>query len=147
MIKNGLYSLNASSRDGVAEKVDGVLILRDGQLHGGDAYVYYTGSYECSAGNGQGKITSQEHTPTGRPMAARVQHIGFLGTYNDAGARSMQWRFLASKAFDTMQRCACWWQTKFDITRPKLTIRYGQVRADWRFALLRGRADLARAQP
>lgn len=88
MIRNGLYSLNASSRDGVAEDVGGVLILRDGQLHGGDAYVYYTGSYECSAGNWQGKITSQEHTPTGRPMAAaRVQHIGFLGTYNDAGAK------------------------------------------------------------
>ena len=87
MIKNGLYSLNAVSRDGAAENVGGVLILRDGQLHGGDAYVYYTGSYECAAGNWQGKITSQEHTPTGRPMAARIQHIGFLGTYNDAGAK------------------------------------------------------------
>ena len=55
MIKNGLYALNASSRDGVAEDAGGVLILRDGQLHAGDAYVYYTGSYECSAGNWQGK--------------------------------------------------------------------------------------------
>ena len=73
MIRNGLYSLNASSRDGVAEDVGGVLILRDGQLHGGDAYVYYRGSSECSAGNGQGKITSLEYTPAGRPMAARVQ--------------------------------------------------------------------------
>jgi len=87
MIKNGLYPLHASSRDGVAEDVGGVLILRDGQLHGGDAYVYYTGNYECSAGNWHGKMTSQEHTPTGRPMAARVQHIGLLGTYNDAGAK------------------------------------------------------------
>jgi hypothetical protein len=47
MIKNGLYALNASSRDGVAEDVGGVLILHDGQLHGGDAYVFYTGRYEC----------------------------------------------------------------------------------------------------
>jgi hypothetical protein len=61
--------------------------LHDGQLHGGDAYVYYTGSYECSAGNWQGKITGQEHTSIGRPMGARVQHIGVLGTYNDAGAK------------------------------------------------------------
>jgi hypothetical protein len=38
MIKNGLYSLNAISRDGVAEDVGGVPILRDSQLHGGDAY-------------------------------------------------------------------------------------------------------------
>ena len=38
MIKNGLYALNASAGDGVAEDVGGVLILRDGQLYGGDAY-------------------------------------------------------------------------------------------------------------
>jgi hypothetical protein len=87
MIMNGLYSLNATSRDGVDGDVGGVLILRDGQLHGGDAYVYYTGSYECSAGNWQGKMTSQEHTPTTRPMTAKFQHIGFFGTYNDAGAK------------------------------------------------------------
>jgi hypothetical protein len=87
MIRNGLYSLNATSRDGVDGDVGGVLILRDGQLHGGDAYVYYTGSYECSAGNWHGKMTSQEHTPTTRPMTAKVQHIGFFGTYNDAGAK------------------------------------------------------------
>jgi len=117
MIKNGLYTLNASSRDGVAEDVGGVLILHDGQLHGGDAYVFYTGRYECSGGNWEGKMTSQDHTPTGRPMAARTQHIGFLGTYNDAARRSMQWPSLASKAFDTMQRCACWWQAKFDIEK------------------------------
>ena len=87
MIKNGLYSLSAKSRDGVADDVGGILIFRDGQIHGGDAYVYYTGSYECSAGSWKGKMTSEEHTPTGRPMAARVQHIGFFGSYNDAGAK------------------------------------------------------------
>ena len=87
MIRNGLYSLHAKSRDGVADDVGGILILRDGQIHGGDAYVYYTGNYECSAGSWKGKMTSEEHTPTGRPMAARVQHIGFFGTYTDAGAK------------------------------------------------------------
>jgi hypothetical protein len=87
MIANGLYSLTATSRDGVDGEVRGVLILRDGQILGGDSYVFYTGTYECSAGKWQGKITSQEHTPTTRPMAVRVQHIGFLGTYNDASAK------------------------------------------------------------
>jgi hypothetical protein len=88
MIKNGLYALHAASRDGVSDDVGGVLILRDGEMRGGDAFVFYTGSYECSAvGHWQGKMTSKEHTPTGRPMEARVQHIGFLGTYNDAGAK------------------------------------------------------------
>jgi hypothetical protein len=88
MIKNGLYALSATPRDGATDDVGGVLILRDGEIRGGDAYVCYTGNYECSAANNwQGKMTSQEHTPTGRPMAARVQHIGFFGTYNDAGAK------------------------------------------------------------
>ena len=34
MIKNGLYSLSAKSRDGVADDVGGILIFRDGQIHG-----------------------------------------------------------------------------------------------------------------
>lgn len=87
MIKNGLYALNATSRDGIADAVGGILILRDGQVCGGDSFVCYSGSYECSAGNWQGKLTSQEHTPTGRPMAERVQSIGFLGSYNDTSAK------------------------------------------------------------
>jgi hypothetical protein len=78
-------SLTATSRGGVDGEVGGVLVLHDGNLYGGDSYVYYTGSYECSDGKWQGKMTSQEHTPTTRPIAA--QHIGFLGTYNDAGAK------------------------------------------------------------
>jgi hypothetical protein len=87
MIKNGLYSLNAIPRVGVNGDVNGVLILHDGKLHGGDAYVYYTGNYECSAGRWQGKMTSQEHTPTTRPIETKIQHIGFLGTYDDTGAK------------------------------------------------------------
>ena len=87
MIRNGLYSLHATSREAIADDVGGVLILRDGEIHGGDAYVWYSGSYECSNGSWKGKMTSNEHTPTGRPMVARVQYIGFFGTYNDAGAR------------------------------------------------------------
>jgi hypothetical protein len=86
MIKNGLYSLNAIRHDGADGGVGGVLILRDGQLCGGDSFVYYSGSYECSAGKWQGKMTSNEHTRTGRPIAARTQHIGFFGNYSDSGA-------------------------------------------------------------
>jgi hypothetical protein len=88
MIKNGLYSLAAVVVDGVDVEVGGVLILQDGKLHGGDSYVYYTGTYECSDGKWKGDMTSQEHTPTTRPMEERVQRIRFSGTYNDAGAEA-----------------------------------------------------------
>jgi hypothetical protein len=87
LIRNGIYSLNAKPQSGVGDEVHGVLILREGTLLGGCSYVYYTGTYECSQGTWQGKLTSQEHTPTGQPMEARVQHIGFRGTYNDDGAK------------------------------------------------------------
>ena len=50
MIKNGLYSLAAVSLDGVDAEVGGVLILRDGHITGGDSFVFYAGTYECSDG-------------------------------------------------------------------------------------------------
>jgi hypothetical protein len=89
MIRNGLYSLAAVSLDGQAEaEVGGILILRDGQIAGGDSYVYYTGTYECADGKWTGEMLSREHTPTTRPAAERVQRIGFSGTYDDAGAEA-----------------------------------------------------------
>ena len=88
MIKNGLYTLTATALDGVDGEVGGVLILHDGKLYGGDSYVFYTGTYDCSHGKWKGEMTSQEHTPTKRPMAERHQHIGFSGTYNDTSAKA-----------------------------------------------------------
>ena len=88
MIKNGLYSLTAVAIDGVDVEVGGVLILRDGKLQGGNSYVFYTGTYACSDGKWKGEMISQEHTPTTRPTAERVQHIGFIGTYDEAGAEA-----------------------------------------------------------
>jgi len=57
-------------------------------LHGGDSYVFYTGTYDCSDGKWTSEMISQEHTPITRRMAERVQHIEFSGTYNDAGAEA-----------------------------------------------------------
>ena len=88
MIRNGLYSLAAVAVDGVDVEVGGVLILHDGKFHGGDAYVYYTGTYDCFDGKWTGEMVSKEHTPTARPMVERVQHIRFSGIYNDAGAEA-----------------------------------------------------------
>ncbi len=88
MIKNGLYSLAAVAVDGVDVEVGGVLMLHGGKLYGGDGYVYYTGTYDCADGKWKGEMISKEHTPTGRPMVERVQHIRFSGIYNDAGAEA-----------------------------------------------------------
>jgi hypothetical protein len=87
MIKNGLYSLSATSPE-IEGEVGGVLILREGTVRGGDAFVYYTGTYDCTDGRWKGKMTSLEHTPTTRPPAERVQHIAFSGTYTDSSAKA-----------------------------------------------------------
>jgi hypothetical protein len=88
MIRNGIYSLIALAIDGVDVEVGGVLILLDGKIYGGDSYVFYEGSYECSAGNWKGEMISREHTPTNRPTVERVQHIKFSGTYDDASVEA-----------------------------------------------------------
>ena len=78
-------------------EVGGVLILRDGQISGGNSFVFYTGTYECSDGKWIGEMLSQEHTPTARPVAERVQRIGFSGNYNEAGAEADATVLLASR--------------------------------------------------
>ncbi len=88
MIRNGLNSLAAVSLNGIVAEVGGILILRDGQIAGGNSYVYYAGTYECADGKWTGEMLSREHTPTTRPVAERVQRIGFSGTYDDAGAEA-----------------------------------------------------------
>ena len=88
MIKNGLYSLTAVAIDEVDVEVGGVLMVRDGKLFGGDSYVYYTGTYDCSDGKWEGEMISREHTATTRPMTERVQRIHFSGIYNDTVAEA-----------------------------------------------------------
>lgn len=97
MIRNGLYSLAAVSIDGVDVEVGGVLILRNGTILGGDSNVFYIGTYECSDGKWTGEMLSQEHTPTTRPAAERVQRIGFSGIYDDAIAEADATARFASK--------------------------------------------------
>jgi hypothetical protein len=86
MIKNGIYALTALATNGAGVDAGGVLILHDGQIHGGDSYVYYIGTYRCFDGKWEGEMLSKEHTPTNRPIAERVQSIEFSGSYNDDGA-------------------------------------------------------------
>ena len=82
MLSNGIYSLIALALDGDEVEVGGVLMLRDGEIYGGDSYVFYVGTYELSAGKWKGEMISKEHTPTNRPIMERVQRIVFTGTYN-----------------------------------------------------------------
>jgi hypothetical protein len=63
-IRNGLYHITVEMLDGIQGGNQGVMIVRDGTLRGGDSlfYAYRT----CTSANRKwkGEVTNQEHTPT-----------------------------------------------------------------------------------
>ncbi|WP_370141403.1 GrlR family regulatory protein [Bradyrhizobium yuanmingense] len=88
-MKNGLYSIHVTLLDGRVGKGSGVILFRDGKILGGDAYLYYTGSYTVKDNNSfKGEVLVQRHTsPRGddNPLfggPARVG-IGVTGTFTD----------------------------------------------------------------
>jgi hypothetical protein len=89
MIRNGLYSISTKLLDGVDGGQTGVSVLHNGRMHGGGAFLYHIGTYQCFDGNKwKGEVTSQEHTPTVniRPFTGHVASMGFAGTYTDEDA-------------------------------------------------------------
>ena len=90
MIRNGLYALSVRLQDGIEGGDNGVVVLRDGTIRGGDLFFYFVGSYSCSGSKWKGEVTSREHTPAlaTRPFARKVATIGFSGNYSDTGAEN-----------------------------------------------------------
>jgi hypothetical protein len=86
---NGLYSLHLRMLDGVAGGLNGVMLLNNGRILGGDASFYYVGSYTSEKGRWKGQIVNQEHTPAVGENPVFGGHevgIGFSGTCDEQGA-------------------------------------------------------------
>src|SRR5438105_15235607 len=62
VMKNGLYSIHVTLLDGRTGKGSGVILFRDGQILGGDAYLFYTGSYTVKGDTFKGEVLVQRHT-------------------------------------------------------------------------------------
>ena len=69
-MKNGLYSIHVSLQDGRSGKGSGVVMFRDGKILGGDAYLFYTGSYTVKGDTFKGEVLVQRHTssPDANPL-------------------------------------------------------------------------------
>ncbi|WP_315835978.1 GrlR family regulatory protein [Bradyrhizobium prioriisuperbiae] len=88
-IGNGLYSMHITMLDGVSGGNTGVVVLHDGEIHGGDASFNYIGAYSSANGRWKGSLVNSEHT-----RRQGEQHIfggyevgiGFSGTYSETGA-------------------------------------------------------------
>ena len=88
-IKNGLYSIHIRMLVGIDGGNTGVMVVRDGRIHGGDAFFDYVGSYSSANGRWKGELVNHEHTPNRGERALFGGYevgIGFSGTYTDEGA-------------------------------------------------------------
>jgi T3SS negative regulator,GrlR len=87
---NGLYSIQLRMLDGIDGGLNGVMLLNDGRILGGDACFYYLGTYTSANGRWKGQILNQEHTPAkgeNPVFGGREVAIGFSGTCDEEGAQ------------------------------------------------------------
>jgi len=87
-MKNGLYSIHVNLLDGRVGKGSGVILFRDGKILGGDAYLYYTGSYTVKDNTFKGEVLVQRHpSPRGddNPLfgGPAAVGIGVSGTFTE----------------------------------------------------------------
>lgn len=88
-MKNGLYSIHVTLGDGRMGKGSGVLVFRDGEILGGDAFLFYTGRYEVRGASLFGEVVVDQHTPSpdSTPLfGGRQVGIGFSGPFTDGSA-------------------------------------------------------------
>ncbi len=107
IVKNGLYSIHVALLDGRLGKGSGVLMFRDGKILGGDAYLFYTGSYLTKEdGTFKGEVMIQRHTPSPDPnllfSSAEPVGIGVTGTFTDTTG-TMNGTALVGKASQIFQ--------------------------------------------
>ena len=65
------------------------MMLHDGSIRGGDAFLPIFGAYPAQMADGRVEIVNREHTPSRgeRPVfGGHEVGIGFSGTYDDEGA-------------------------------------------------------------
>jgi hypothetical protein len=101
-MKNGLYSIHVSLLDGNTGKGSGVIVFRDGVIRGGDAYLYYTGSYRMDKnGTFKGEVIVNRHTPNRgaeNPLFGERQvSIGVTGKLSPDGSGEMEGTALVGK--------------------------------------------------
>ncbi len=90
-MRNGLYSIHVHLLDGRNGKGSGVVVFRNGQIVGGDAYLFYTGSYVVSGSTFKGEVQVMQHTPSvdQSPLFGNQKSpvgIGVSGTSDDTSA-------------------------------------------------------------
>jgi hypothetical protein len=86
-MKNGLYSIHVTLLDGRVGKGSGVVVFRDGKIVGGDAFLFYTGTYIIKGNTFKGEVLVQRHTssPDANPLFGGPSPVGIgvSGAFTD----------------------------------------------------------------
>lgn len=87
-MRNGLYSIHVDLLDGRSGKGSGVIIFYDGQIRGGDAFLYYVGTYSVQDAKAtfRGEVVVNQHTASRdvNPLFGGGDvSIGVSGSYTD----------------------------------------------------------------
>ena len=87
-MRNGLYSIHVDLLDGRAGRGSGVIVFHDGMIRGGDAFLFYTGSYvvQPKSANFRGEVVVNQHTRSAdvNPLFGGGEvSIGVSGTFTD----------------------------------------------------------------
>ena len=89
-MKNALYSIHVTLQDGRSGKGSGVILFREGKILGGDAYLFYTGTYTTKGDTFKGEVLVQRHTssPDANPLFGGPSPVGIgvSGTFTDTRA-------------------------------------------------------------
>lgn len=88
-MREGLFSVHVKLGDGRSGKGSGVLVLKDGVILGGDAFLYYVGTYRVEGSVLFGEVVINQHTPSpdAPPLfGGRQVGIGFNGPCSETGA-------------------------------------------------------------
>lgn len=62
---DGLYHMRIEPLDGGRATNAGVMVMRDGQILGGDAFFYYVGAYTAAGEGWRGELVTRQHTRSG----------------------------------------------------------------------------------
>lgn len=65
MAMDGLYHMRIEPLGGGRATNAGVMVMRDGQILGGDAFFYYVGAYTASDDRWSGEFVTKQHTRSG----------------------------------------------------------------------------------
>ena len=87
-MRNGLYSIHVDLLDGRSGRGSGIIVFHDGTIRGGDAFLFYTGSYAVQekAATFRGEVVVNQHTRSTivNPLFGGGEvSIGVSGTYTD----------------------------------------------------------------